>query len=327
MAKTRGLDAKLARLNVLKDIADAGTLIEGLRTLLLDSSNLIVSEAAGLAAERGLRELNPDLASAFNRFLLDSSSSDKGCRALTALIDALNRLEYGEENVFLSGIRHVQVEHFWGAPPEDMAAQLRADSAMGLVRLGHRDRLMFATDLLADPWKMARIGAARALGVSGLLEAVPLLRYKARIGDKEAEVTTECLTALVRLSPEESLPYVAEFFNHPQEELREGAALALAETRLPAALTLLKEYWPRAQPGTMQEVVLMAIALVRLPASLDFLLEILAGGDRSAALAVIPPLAIHRHNPTVRDQVAAVVAARADDALRTCFIQKFKPGR
>jgi hypothetical protein len=45
----------------------------------------------------------------------------------------LNKIEYDKEEVFLSGIRFVQMEPRWGGE-EDAAAQLRGSAAFGLVR-------------------------------------------------------------------------------------------------------------------------------------------------------------------------------------------------
>src|SRR5262249_19092934 len=154
----------------------------------------VVVETAQIAGARLLTALAPDLAAACHRFL-DDPASDKSCRATTALTEALNQLDHDNEDLFLRGIRHVQMEMFWGAPePEDMAAHLRGNCAFGLMRIGHKDRLNLVADLLADRWKAARYSAVQALGVSGLVAAIPLLRFKARIGDREPDVTAECLT-------------------------------------------------------------------------------------------------------------------------------------
>ena len=63
-----------------------------------------------------------------------------------------------------------------------------------------------------------------------VLDRTPLAetaqRFKARIGDPEAEVTGDCLTALMSADPKASLPFVAQFLDFPSEPIQEGAALA-----------------------------------------------------------------------------------------------------
>jgi HEAT repeat protein len=174
-----------------------------------------------------------------------------------------------------------------------------------------------------DKEKVARSAAARALGESGRPAAIPVLRLKARMGDKEPEVTAECLTALMTAAPKESLTFVEQFLTLPDEVIQQGAAFALAESRLPEALEILKGYWPRAQHGSLQEVILLAISMTRLPAALDFLMEILAGDDLSTSQAALSALAIHRHNKPVKDRIAEVVDAKKNVSLQGFFKKKF----
>jgi HEAT repeat protein len=221
-------------------------------------------------------------------------------------------------------LRHVQHEPRWGGS-DDTAAPLRAAAAFALMRLKPRDLLYLLGDLLADAEKAARSGAAKALGACGAPGALALLRFKARVGDAEPEVVVDCLTALVTAEPAESIPFVAEFLESPSEEIASGAALALAESRLPQALDILKGRWPKSRSESLREVLLLAIAITRLPAALEYLLEILAGPDASAAAAALSALAIHRHNPAVRDHIAAIIANRGVTELSDRFAKEFGP--
>ena len=63
----------------------------------------------------------------------------------------------------------------------------------------------------------------------------------------------------------------------------------------------------------------------RAPAALDFLFEVLETGDVSAAAAAVPALAVHRHNPAVRDRVAAAVAGKGA-VLKKAFAKEFGEG-
>ncbi len=177
--------------------------------------------------------------------MVEPETTDKLCRAMIAIAEALNKLDYGEAGVFLRGIRLVMPPDWDGI--HDAAAPLRGSSAFGLVRIRHPEALMLLTDLLLDRDPVARTAAVQALGQSGWLAALPLLRFKARIGDQEPAVTAECLTALAGLAFDQSLPLITEFLYGANEALAEGAAFALAESRRPEALTALTDFWPRAR--------------------------------------------------------------------------------
>ncbi len=320
MAKANRVEAKLKRLRGLRDHPQ---IVSELREFLADKSNLVVAEAAELVGERGLTELVPDLTAAFNRFLDDPAESDAICRAKIAICDALHKIEADEEATYRIGIQHVQLEPNWGGS-EDTAAPLRVSAAFALLRMNPRDLLNLLADLLADPEKIARSGAAKALGASGARAAIPLLRFKAKIGDKEPEVVVECLSALMQMAPEESLGFVGDFLTARPDEVAEGAALALGESRRPAAFDLLKEFWPRAERNeTLGSVVLLAIAITRLPAATDFLIELLTQ-DEESAFEALTALAIHRQNPAIRVRVAAVVDKKP--ALRKSFEREFRSG-
>ena len=96
--------------------------------------------------------------------------------------------------------------------------------------------------LLADSDLAARTGAVRAIADSGP-GRVLLLRLKTLLGDKEIEVTGECFAALLSLDPAGSVDFVANFLRSRMEGIGEQAALALGESRLPAAIEVLREAW------------------------------------------------------------------------------------
>jgi len=325
MAKSRGVDAKLTRLRALR-IAPAGdSLLAELRDFLADKSNLVVADAAEIVGEQMLVDLGPKLEAAFHQFMIDPVDTDKLCRAKIAIVDALHKIEFDAEDLFRTALRHVQMEPRWGGS-DDTAAQLRGAAAFALVRVNPRDLMILLADLLADGEKVARSAAARALGASGSLAAIPLLRLKARMGDAESEVIAECLNALVSADAAASVPFVGQFLESLNEEIAEGAALALAESRRADALELLKRQWPKTRTESLQNVLLLAIAITRLPAGVDFLIEVLAAAHESTRPAALTALAIHRHNPTVRERVAAVVAKKRDAELRTRFDKEFRSG-
>jgi HEAT repeat protein len=320
MGKKRSVDAKLARLTALRKEPASSAVIAELCKFLGDASNFVAAEAAAIIGKAKLVDLAPDLAAAFDRFMIDPEETDKVCRAKIALVEALNQLDYDRPEIFLRAIRHVQYEPVWGGR-QDTAASLRAAAAFGLVRLNHRDTLTLLADLLADPEKGARIAAVQALEATGSAAAVPLLRFKARVGDEEPEVTAECFTALLKSEPE-AVAFVAEFLRDGDACIQEGAALALGETRRPGAFEILRDFSQDVTPGSVQDAVFLAIAMLRLPAGIDFLLHLIDGKD--TARAALAALAIHRHNERIRDRVAAAVAQIKDAALEGWFREKYQ---
>ncbi|HLW65668.1 MAG TPA: HEAT repeat domain-containing protein [Gemmataceae bacterium] len=322
MAKARKIDDKLARIkNLGRDPLTKEQLAE-LLAALEDKSNLVVAAAAEVIGERNLVAFAKELIAAYDRFLIEPAETDKLCRAKLAIIDALNKIGYDQPDIFLRAIRYMQIEPRWGGG-EDTAAGLRSSAAFGLVRLGHADLLYLLADLLADPEKIARKAAAQALGAIGAQAATPLLRYKARIGDEEPDVIAECFAALLSASPKVSVSFIAEFLTDANEPVAEAAALALGESRRADAFECLQTQL-RKTLGPSRETILLAISITRLPAAIDFLLEILAGDNQAAALAALNALAIHRHNETVNQRVAAIVTKKQVPSLLERFGKKFK---
>jgi HEAT repeat protein len=319
--KPRGTDAKLARLHAMRNQPATPETTHELRRYVADASNLIVAEAAKIIKEQAVAELVGDLVAAFDRLMIKPEKSDKQCRAKIEIVDALNRLEYAKPDVFLRGLTHCQDPRFGMPPGQDAAGALRAFCAFGLARISHPGVVVLLTELLLDSDDTARAGAARALGNTGSLAAVPLLRYKVRTGDRLADVIGECLASLLDLSFEESLPFVAQYLRAEESELAGAAVFALAETRRPEAFAVLRDYWPVA-PDDLRESLPVALAMFRLPAANDFLVGLIAGKDPSAR-AALSALAIHRSNPKITASIAAAVEANGAESVREWFRKKF----
>src|SRR5947209_6221058 len=133
MAKARSLESKLARLRALRGEPLTPQLLQELRLALTDASSLVVAEAAALVGAARLTDLAADLVAAFDRFLDDPVKTDKRCRAKFALAEALNQLDFSDEDFFWRGARYKQFEPAWGGE-EDSAAALRVACAFALVR-------------------------------------------------------------------------------------------------------------------------------------------------------------------------------------------------
>jgi HEAT repeat protein len=318
--KPRGSEAKFARLQALRNQPATPDTTPELRGFLADASSFIVAEAAKVIQDHAVPELAGDLVAAFRRFMVDPDESDKQCRAKIEIVDALNRLEYAEPGVFLRGLTHRQDARF-GQPGQDAAGALRAGCAFGLARIGHPGVVLLLADLLLDSDDTARAGAARALGATGALAAVPLLRYKVRTGDRRIDVVGECFASLLTLSFEDSLPFVAQYLRSREGALQETAVFALAETRRPEAFTVLRDYWSGA-PADLRDSLLVALAMFRLPAATDFLIGLIATQDPSAR-AALSALAIYRHNPKMTAGIAAAVETNGEASVREWFRTKF----
>ncbi len=318
--KPRGSEAKLARLHAMRNLPVTLETTLELRRYLADASSFIVAEAARFIKDQAVSELVGDLVAAFDRLMIDPEESDRQCRAKIEIVDALNRLEHPEPEVFLRGLVHRQDRRF-GAPGQDAAGTLRAFCAFGLARIAHPGTVLLLTELLLDSDDTARAGAARALGGTGSLTAVPLLRYKVRIGDQRVDVIGECFASLLTLSFEESLPFVVRYLQAQESALQGTAVFALAETRRPEAFAVLKDYWPRS-PADLRESLLVALAMFRMPTANDFLIGLIAGKDPSAP-AALSALAIHRDNSKITASIAAAVEANGAESVREWFRKKF----
>src|SRR5271165_2102589 len=189
MAGKRSFEDQVAALDSLRQ-QPAESRAEPLRKALGAKNNFIAAKAADLVREFALADLIPELLAAFDRFLENAEKSDPQCWAKNAISRALAALEYQEPEVFLRGMRHIQMEPVWGGR-SDTAGTLRATCALALVqcrRLSEPDLLAHLVDLLADKDKAVRIEVVRAIDQVGSPSAALLLRLRAVLGNDEPEV-------------------------------------------------------------------------------------------------------------------------------------------
>jgi HEAT repeat protein len=229
--------------------------------------------------------------------------------------------------VYYAGIRHIPKEGSFG-PPVDVAAPLRGLCAQSLARMGYPDALLECVPLLADPEMPARAGAVRAIADAGRVEAVLLLRLKALLGDKEAEVTSECLSALLEPEPARAVEFVAKFLDSRLEGIGEQAALALGESPVPAAFQALREAWERAGTSKRRRTLLVAIAMIRSDDELEFLLGRLSAEGGPVAADALAGLSFYARDEAVRGRVRKILKERGDRVLVAVFAREFGlPGR
>jgi hypothetical protein len=334
-------DELLAKLSAIRNDPGSAAGREVLERALASKVGVLVAKAAEIVAAAEVGGLGEELAAAFFRFMperpqlgpsaFESSAaarrgrndepSDRGCAAKTALAKALYTTgDTAGVDVFLRGVRHVQKEAPFTPRPFDAAAELRGTCALGLVRLGHRDALTEAADLLVDQAAAARVGGARALAYSGREEAALPLRVKLRAGDADAEVMGECFTALLSLTPAKGVPFVARFLDAGEGDVADAAALALGESRRAEAFDVLRAHWERASADPARRgPFLLALGLLRRPESIELLLSVVRDGTDPAAYDAIEALALYRHDPAVTPRVEQAVRERGSAALRAAF--------
>ena len=322
MAKSRALEDTLAALHQLRDAPSSERTLAELRKALGAKSSHVVAKAAQIAGELEIGALTPDLVTAFDRLMALPAKADPGCRAKAHIADALYRIGHDDERVFLRGIRHVQMEPVYGGKI-DTALELRGACALGLVRMGYPEVLTELADLLADPEASVRGAAARAIAYSENDRGVPLLRLKVLIGDDDPQVTSECLTALLRLAPATSVPFVARLLDAEQATVGELAALALGGSRLPEAFGALRQWWERTTQPDLRRTALLAIAMLKHDQAIDFLLSLIADAPGPTARDAIKALGLYRHDDALRQRVCAVAKERVGADLSTAIAEAF----
>ncbi|HLY18251.1 MAG TPA: HEAT repeat domain-containing protein [Bryobacteraceae bacterium] len=306
--KVSPLEAQLDRLAELRRQPSSPEGRAELARYLGGKSNLPAAKAARIAGEWQAAELAPDLAAAFERFMLKPETTDKGCEAKIAILKTLCNMEHSAPSVFLRGLKHVQMEPSFGGPV-DTAAPVRALSAMGLAQTNYPDALEEILPLLLDRQRDARIGAVRAIAASGLAGDTLLLRLKALSGD-EPEVLGECFAALLRAAPAKSIEFVARFLDNHGEAIAEAAALALGDSRVEGAFPVLRAAFARARSRALGRTLLLAIALLRREDAIDYLLDLVRNGEELNSTDAAAALAVYEQDPNLHERLARARAGR-----------------
>ncbi len=286
-----------------------------LRKALKDRSNYLVSKAAALTGELRLTALLPDLLAAFDRFMIDPVKTDPKCWAKDAIVKALKDLNHEDPAVFLRGIEHVQMESVWGGSV-DTALTLRGACALALVActLDRQTILMRLVDLLTDE-KPVRSDAIRAIGQLPGPDSALLLRLKALLGDEESEVTGECFDVLLDIAPTESVLFVARFLAAKNREVRVEAASALALSREPKAIQVLKQCFAYRADATLKTAILHSLAGSPQASAAEFLLSVAEEGSSEHAALAVESLAKSRFREEFRERVEGVARRRGISPL------------
>ncbi len=286
MPVKRSFEDQVAAVDALRQQPDSAR-IDPLRKALAHRNNFIVAKAADLVREFRMAQLMPELLNAFDRFFDNPVKTDPQCWAKNALSRTLVALEYQEAEVFLRGMRHIQMEPVWGGQ-SDTAGTLRATCALALVQcrsLADADLLAHLIELASDQDKAVRAEAMRAIEQVGSAPASLLLRLRAVLGADEPEVLGACYSGVLRLEGAKAIPWIARFLASADDNGAE-AALALAGTHSPEGFNALQECFVKADDPWWRSVMLSAIALTRQDAALEFLLNQVRTESLSAEAAI-----------------------------------------
>lgn len=286
MPGKRGFEDQLAALDALRREPEAAR-VAPLRKALTHRNNFMVAKAADLVREFGLPALIPELLTAFDRFFDNPVKTDPQCWAKNALSRALAALDYQEPEIYLRGMRHIQMEPVWGGS-SDTAGTLRATCALALVQcrsLTDTALLEHLVELLNDKEKFVRAEAVRAIEQVGTPAASLLLRLRAVIGGDEPEVLGACYSGILRLEGVSAIPWVGRFLASADDTAAE-AALAIAGTHSAEGFAALRESFVKNNDPWWRTVLLSAIALTRQDAALEFLFELVRTESLDAETAI-----------------------------------------
>ncbi len=295
----RSVDDRIAEIAALRDDPSSDEARDLLRKALNAKPNVLVAAAADVIGSGLAGSHEQALCDAFERFLAQPAKQDKACVAKHAIAQALYRLEADARDVFLAGVRYIQLEPVYGGKA-DTAVDLRVTCALGLVRGLYPDVMNELARLLADSEVMARVGAARALAYTGDVDAAsPLLRYVALTRGEDSRVVAAALEGLLELHKADALPLFEELLQRGDAELHASACVALGESRLPDALPVLIRAADRTVTEEDRQPVLVAIAMLRSEDGSAHLLGLVRDAPEGAA----------------RDALSALATFRADSAL------------
>ncbi len=276
--------------------------------LLKATSGTVIAGAAVLVGEHDLETLIPQLVQAAETCMKFGRKRDPGCKALSAILAALEELSWYDEDLLRMAVCYEQWEPVWGGSV-DTAAEVRVQAASALLD-GNMSALVELGGLLADHEASARAGAARQLSRHDSEGARALLYHKLKSGDVVPEVVGECAAALLALDAELALPALKRLLKAAGQDdlLRESLVLALGASRLPAAWPLLRELWQEAMLPDERRPLLTALALLRHDEAMSLLCGLLLGGGPTA-LETLEALATLRADPMVLERVTETMSS------------------
>lgn len=309
--KSQSIDGKLATLAEIQREIDSGmitSLVEPISAALKDRSNIVTAKGAQLCGRLMSRESIPDLLGSYERFLKNPAKSDKGCLAKSAIIKALYHLDFLEADFYRRHMTYQQPEPVWGGA-EDTAVEIRSTCALGLAASNDHRAIMDLVRLLHDNEPAVRQSAVRAVGTLAPGAAEASLRQKAISGDIAAEVIDECFRELLKINPDDSVDFVAEFLESSMPGIREFAAFSLGESRDEKAFEIIKALMEESLiPKIHPHILIQAIGLARIEPAVDFLIELIRTGSPSDA--EMAEKALSSYGRSVQDRISEAMRER-----------------
>lgn len=319
MPKSHDTDGKIEQLRAILDQGSENAWRAALQQALKDKSNFLVAKAAKWVSEKLSYELIPDLVASYRRFLRDPLKTDKTCAGKIALVRALYDLDYNHAIFFGEALHYRQQEPIWGGSV-DTAVEVRIVAANGLLASGAPRAMIELVDALHDPEPGVRIGVIKAFEQALPQEVELVLRSAIHCGDSEPDVTAQAFSTLMKVAPEASLDFVARYLDASEAVIVEAAAIALGESRLADALTLLMERCDVAPAyGSTKSALYRAIALSRNDTAYTFLLGVIKDENVHEAGEAIKALAIYDYNEELKRAVAARVKAKGSTVLEELY--------
>jgi hypothetical protein len=325
MAKRMTTENQLALVRELRSTEASPMAIARLEELFKSPSvhGMAVKSAAELAEKWDAKSLGPAMgmaAEALSPDTLggDANKRDPGCEGKDAVLRALVSWDADLPALFVKAAQWHQSAPVMNGS-RDVAAECRGLAALGIVQtrggaLGTDGAIMLVIDLLADEEPATRVRAAQALGMWRGPEALPVLRLKAHVRDEVAEVLGEVLASILRHDSRAQLEFVARFLDDEDQHVIEAAAVALGESRQPAALAHLTTAWDRNAREIIRTSILMAIALLRSEESLAWLLAHIAGAKPSTAGEMLQALRIYRGDERIVARIGEAAEKRKETA-------------
>lgn len=292
------VDERLIQLRELARLEDHSKILAAVIQSLADKSNLIVAQGAKIAYDLELRGTETALVAAWNRLIKhpEPIKADKGCHAKAAIIQALGQFDYDNPDLYLEGLGYEQEEPAW-QKPEDTAENVRAGCAFALARsrsLRIVDKLNAFVDYLLSDQRADRLNACQAIADTGHESAIPLLRMKLLQGSDFPDVLGNCMSGLLCLNAKSSIPLVATFLEHVNEQVIAEAAVALGTCGLPEAVNLLIARYQRASSDDLRRSVLISIGLSRDAVATDFLIsQLTTDAPIDAVLQALKPACLY----------------------------------
>jgi hypothetical protein len=269
---------------------------------------VLIAASARIVQQRRWTELRSALVTAFGVLCEEGARRDPGCGGKTACLTTLDHLDHLGLEVFLRAARTVQLEKAWG-PPVDTAAPVRARAALALARFSGPEASVMLGALLADSTEAVRRAAIEAC--VGRPDAAGMLAVRWALMDPEALVAQlECGVALVHAGGDLGLELVSAGLSHPDETLREVAALALAESRSPEALQRLGRALEDAVLPQARSLLIRAMVAHRSPAATVLLDDLLDEGSDADARVVVEARLELTQDPRERALLLDRAAAR-----------------